>query len=213
MKKLPYDTNTDFRAVVRLNYAIPSIVVRADSPWKSIEDLVADAKSRPGKVKFGHSGNWGALMVPGAQFMSEAGITATLVPHKGGGPAMQALLAGDVDFTMAFPSVVGAQGDKLRVLASFGSEQVFDGVPTLEELGYDVDSGLMQRVVLAPADIPADRMVALQKAFSEMQKDKTYKRLMARLGENTELMMGADDEAIRAKQDADYAKLGRTLTQ
>ncbi len=213
VKKLPYDTNKDFKSVVRLNYAVPSIVVRSDSEWQSVDDLIAAAKASPGKIKFGHSGNWGALMVPGAQFMSEAGISLTLVPHKGGGPAMQALLAGDVDFTMAFPSVIGAQGDKLRTLASFGDTRLFDGVPTLEELDYDVDAGLMNRIVLAQTGVPAERMRKLQDAFAKMQEDKTYKRLMKRLGENTDLMMGADYDKVRMKQYDDYGKLVKAITQ
>lgn len=133
--KLPYDTLKDFETVVRLNYGVASIVVLASSPFKTLDDMFKYGRDNPGKLTFGHSGNWGAVMVPGAMLLSEAGVQATLVPHKGGGPAMKALLAGDVDFTMAFPSVIGAQGDTLRVLASGGDERMFDGVPTVKELG------------------------------------------------------------------------------
>jgi tripartite-type tricarboxylate transporter receptor subunit TctC len=210
--KLPYQPS-DFQAVVRLNYATPSIVVRADKPWKTLKEMLDYGKANPGKLKFGHSGNWGAIMVPGALLLSEAGVQATLVPHKGGGPVLKALLAGDVDFTMAFPSVVGGQGDKLRVLASLGETSLYKGVPTLKELGYTPTVGLMNRVVLAPKGVPADRIKKIQDAFASLQGDKTYKKMMGRLGENTELMMGGEYESIRMDQSKEYEALVKSITQ
>ena len=211
--KLPYDTNKDFETVARLNYGVASIVVLASSPFKTLKDMMDYAKKNPGKLKFGHSGNWGAVMVPGAQLLQEAGVKMTLVPHKGGGPAMKALLAGDVDFTMAFPSVIGAQGDKLRVLASGGDERLYKDVPTLKELGYSSDLGLMHRIVMAPKGVPADRMKALRDAFAEMQKDKTYGRLMGRIGENMGYMDGDEYEKLRPAQSEKYKKLVSEITK
>ena len=211
--KLPYDTNKDFDAVARLNYGVASIVVLASSPFKTLKDMLDYAKKNPGKLKFGHSGNWGAVMVPGAQLLQEAGVKMTLVPHKGGGPAMKALLAGDVDFTMAFPSVIGAQGDKLRVLASGGDERMFKDVPTLKELGYSSDLGIMHRIIMAPKGVPADRMKALRDAFAKMQKDKTYQRLMGRIGENMGYMDGADYQKLRPVQSETYKKLVGEITK
>ena len=211
--KLPYNTSKDFDTVARLNYGIASIVVLASSPHKSLKDLLAYGKKNPGKLKFGHSGNWGAVMVPGAQLLSEAGVQATLVPHKGGGPAMKALLAGDVDFTMAFPSVVGAQGDKLRVLASGGDKRLFKDVPTIKELGYASDIGLMHRIIMAPKGVDAERLKMLRAAFVKLQKDKTYKRLMKRIGENMGFMNGPDYEKLRPAQSDNYKKLVGQITK
>lgn len=209
--KLPY-TPDDFETVVRLNYAVPSIVVLASSPHKTLKDMLDWGKANPNKLKFGHSGNWGAIMVPGALLLSEAGVQSTLVPHKGGGPTMLALLSGDVDFTMAFPSVIGAQGDKLRVLASLGTERTYKEVPTLKELGYTPTVGLMNRVVMAPKGVPAERMKKLRDAFAAMQKDKTYGSMMKKLGENTELMQGGDYESVRMEQGKNYEKLVKSIT-
>ncbi|NQV99760.1 MAG: tripartite tricarboxylate transporter substrate binding protein [Rhodospirillales bacterium] len=209
--KLPY-TPDDFETVVRLNYAVPSIVVLASSPYKTLKDMLDFGKANPNTLKFGHSGNWGAVMVPGALLLSEAGVQATLIPHKGGGPTMKALLSGDVDFTMAFPSVIGAQGDKLRVLASLGTERTYKDVPTLKELGYTPSVGLMNRVVLAPKGMPADRMKKLRDAFTAMQKDKTYGSMMKKLGENTELMQGPEYEGERMEQSKNYEKLVKAIT-
>jgi tripartite-type tricarboxylate transporter receptor subunit TctC len=213
--KLPYDTNKAFVPVVRTNTAPPSLVVRADSPYKTLKDLIDAAKKNPGKLKFGHSGNWGALMVPGAVLLQAAGIKVTLVPYKGGGPAMRALIAGDVDFSAALPSVITSQGDKVRALVTMADQRVFKDVPTSGDLGYpDVaDSATMQRIVLAPAGIPADRLAKLREAFAKLAKDKTYKTLLDKLGENDNFMNGPDYEKLRVKQDKSYAKLVQELTK
>ena len=131
-------------------------------------------------------------MVPGAALLQAAGVKMTLVPYKGGGPAMRGVIAGDVDFTVAFPSVITSQGDKVRTLVTLADKRVFKDVPTSGDLGYpDVaDIATMQRVVLAPAGIPADRLAKLREAFAKMSKDKTYKTLLKKLGENDDFMNG-----------------------
>ncbi|MEJ2375694.1 MAG: tripartite tricarboxylate transporter substrate binding protein [Pseudolabrys sp.] len=212
--KLPYDPNKDFVPVARTNYAPPSLVVRADSKFKTLKGMLAYAKAHPGKVKFGHSGNWGAAMVPGAALLQAAGVKMTLVPYKGGGPAMRGLLAGDVDFTIAFPSVITSQGDKVRTLVTLADKRVFKDVPTSGELGFPgvASMATMQRVVLAPAGIPKDRLAKLRKAFAEMSHDKTYKKLLVKLGENDEFMDGSKYETMRMQQDKAYAGLVKELT-
>lgn len=212
--KLPYTPNKDFVPVARTNTAPPSLSVRADSKFKSLKEMLDFAKANPGKVTFGHSGNWGAAMVPGAALLQAAKVKMTLVPFKGGGPAMRAVISGDADFTVAFPSVITSQGDKIRTLVTLADKRVFKDVPTSDELGYkDVaDIATMQRVVLAPAGIPADHLAKLRKAFKEMSQDKTYKVLLKKLGENNEFMDGADYQKMRLNQDKAYAKLVKELT-
>jgi len=205
---LPYDPTEDFVTVARLNTAPLSVVVRSDSEWTSLEQLFAWAKENPGQLKFGHSGQWGAVMVPGAQLLQQAGVSASLTPFQGGGPALQALLAGDVDFTLAFPSVIEGQGDELRVLASAGEERLYPDVPTLRELGYEQDIGVMHRIVLAPRGTPEDVLATLRDAFAQLPADKTYVSLMARLGEDpTTYLDGAAYEERRPQQSEAFQQL------
>jgi tripartite-type tricarboxylate transporter receptor subunit TctC len=213
VQTLPYDPTKDLVSIAQINYAPGAIVVRADKPWKTLKDMLDYGRANPGKLKFAHSGNWGASMVPGAQLLAEAGVDATFIAHKGGGPAMQAVLAGDGDFTIAFPSVVEAQGDKVRALAIAGDKSVLKGVPTFKELGFKVDGGMgeMSRVILAPRGIPDDRRKKLEEAFAKLNSDKTYQNLMKRIDENTEYMSGADYEKVRAEQKAEYQKLVEKL--
>jgi tripartite-type tricarboxylate transporter receptor subunit TctC len=147
-------------------------------------------------------------MVPGLALLTELGVDATLIPYQGGGPVIQALLAGDIDFTFAFPSVLTGQ-DNLRALLSVGDETVIDGVPTTSDLGLEsiTDLGAMHRVVLAPAGVPEDRLAVLREAFAALDEDGTYQALMNRLGENTDLMTGEDYQQMRLRQAEQYQAL------
>ena len=214
VENLPYDTLEDFVTVARTNFAPIAIVVPADSPYASAEDLFAAAKENPGKIKMAHSGNWGALFVPAAQLMQANGFELNLVPYKGGGPAMQALLSGDVDVTMGFPSTLAGQisAGKVKVLATAGSERIYDDVPSFSELGVGGDVGFMHRVVLAPKGIPEDRLQTLRDAFGQLNGDKTYQRMMSRLGENIDYMSGEEYEEMRKEQKVAYKSLVESIT-
>ncbi|SDX29783.1 Bug family tripartite tricarboxylate transporter substrate binding protein [Roseicitreum antarcticum] len=210
---LPYTPNEDFVAVSRTNTAQPVLVVRNDSPFQTFEELVEHGRENPGDMRFGHSGNWGAFMVPGLALMQEAGVDVTLIPYQGGGPVIQALLAGDVDFTFAFPSVLS--GQDLRALLVVGEDAILDGIPTTTELGYDLVSeiGVMHRVVLAPAGTPDDRLEVLRNAFAQLNEDPTYLQLLQRLDENSAMMDGAEYNNIRLEQAESYRALVESFTQ
>jgi tripartite-type tricarboxylate transporter receptor subunit TctC len=210
--KLPYDTNKDFVSVAQLNSNDASLIVRADSPFKTVQELVDYAKANPNKLKFAHSGVWGAVYVPAVRFFKEAGVKATMVPYKGGGPAMRGFLAGEADFTMAFPSTILGQGDKVRVLAS-GSKGLFEGVPSYGEAGYSDDLGSMRRIIMAPSGIPADRLAKIQDALVKLQDDKTYQRLIKAIGENLNFINGPDYEKLRPQQKETYRELIQSLAQ
>lgn len=214
IENLPYEPLEDFVTVARINFAPIAIVVGADSPYNSAEELFSAAKEQPGKIKMAHSGNWGALFVPAAQLMQANGFELNLVPYKGGGPAMQALLNGDVDITMGFPSTLAGQlsAGKVRVLATAGSERIYPDVPSFSELGVGGDVGFMHRVVLAPKGIPEDRLTMLRDAFGQLNDDKTYQKMMNRMGENIDYMSGDEYDAVRAEQAQAYESLVKSIT-
>lgn len=214
VESLPYDPKKDFRAVVRVNYAPIAVVVRGDSPYQTMEDLVAASKENPGGIQLAHSGNWGALFVPAAQIMKALDIQWNLVPYQGGGPALQALLSGDADVTMGFPSAIGphVEAGTLRVLATAGEERIYDDVPTLAEVGVEGDVGFMHRIVLAPAGTPDEVVDTLVDAFKKLEEDKTFTRMMGRLGENIDIIDGETYEAMRDEQSVAYKELVESLT-
>lgn len=211
----PYNSNKDFVTVARINYAPIAVIVRDESPLKSWDDLVKSAKSTPGKISISHSGNWGAQFVPAAQLMLLNDIKLNMVPFQGGGPALQALLAGDVDVSLGFPSTIGPLilSGQVRVLATAGSDRIYKDVPSLKELGLEGDVGMMHRILMAPRGIPADRLATLRAAFEKLQKDKTFNRMLKRMGENSLYMPGEEYEKLRPVQDAFFKKLVGSLTK
>ena len=156
---------------------------------------------------------WGATMVPMAQILSWAKVQVNLTPFKGGGPSMQGLLSGDVEAILQFPSGINAQGDKVRTLACGAKEKSLGNPPVLSDLGFPGQIGYMDRIILAPAGTPDDRIKILQSALSKLKDDKTFKKFMKRLGENTAYMNGPEYEKVRADKSEKYKDLVKIMTK
>ncbi|WP_420328869.1 Bug family tripartite tricarboxylate transporter substrate binding protein [Mameliella sp.] len=214
VENLPYDPLEDFVTVARVNYAPIAVAVRADSPYQTMDELIAASKENPGGIQMAHSGNWGALFVPAAQMMQALDMQWNLVPYPGGGPALQALLSGDADVTMGFPSSLSSHLDAgtVRVLATAGEERIYEGVPTFAEVGVEGDVGFMHRVVLAPKGTPEEALTKLSEAFKKLEEDSTFTRMMGRLGENINIISGDEYDEMRAEQSKAYEVLVDELT-
>jgi tripartite-type tricarboxylate transporter receptor subunit TctC len=143
MQKMQFDPLKDFTYVACLTGYTFGIVVRADSPIKSIKDLVDFAKANPEKFTFGSTGNGTTPHLAVEEFASKAGIKLTHVPFKGNADGMQALLGGHI---MAHSDATGwgphVEAGTCRLLATYGSKRTkrWPQIPTLNELGYDTVS-------------------------------------------------------------------------
>ena len=143
MQKVQFDTLKDFTWIACLTGYTFGLVVPADSPIKSIKDLVAYAKANPEKFTYGSTGTGTSPHLAVEEFAQRAGIKLTHVPFKGNADNMQAVLGGHVmaasDATGWAPHVASG---KLRLLASYGSKRTkrWPNVPTLDELGYQTVS-------------------------------------------------------------------------
>ncbi len=143
MQKVAYDPLKDFTWIICLTGYTFGLVVPADSPIKSIKDLVAYAKANPEKFTYGSTGTGTSPHLAVEEFAQRAGIKFTHVPFKGNADNMQAVLGGHVmgasDATGWGPHV---EAGKLRLLASYGSKRTkrWPTVPTLDELGYQTVS-------------------------------------------------------------------------
>jgi tripartite-type tricarboxylate transporter receptor subunit TctC len=146
--------------------------VRDDAPWKSVADLVADAKKRPGAISFSSSGNYGASHVPFEMFQQAAGIKLLHVPYRGGGPAMTAFIAGQVDITAQAPGVINphARAGKVRLLAHWGGKPTpeLEGIPTMIQLGYKDVEYYIWAGLFAPKGTPAPIVTRLREAMREV---------------------------------------------
>ncbi len=209
-----YDTNEDLVTVARINYGQIAIIVRETGPYQSWDEFLVAARAGSSQLKMAHSGLWAALFVPAWRIMQEFDLRFRMIPYRGGGPAKAALMAGDVDFSMAFPATVAqdVEAGKVRILATAGPERTIKGVPSFTEIGLAPGTGYIHRIVMAPAGIADDRLAVLQGALQQLQMDKDYQAAMARLGENLEYLTGSAYELVRRQQSVEYAELVSTLT-
>lgn len=172
-------------APIALISADPTIlVVREDGPFKTLKDLVEAAKAKPGTINYGSSGVYGTLHVAMEIFATAAGIKLFHIPYQGGGPAVAALLGGQIDALASGPSAAMAQikAGKMRALAVWGDKRLasLPNVPSMKELGYDATfyiwSGLF-----APVATPAAIQAVLRDAVRRTVEDPEFKEAMAKV--------------------------------
>jgi len=173
-------------APVALISADPTVlVVRAESPWKTVQDFVEDAKKRQGALSFSSSGVYGTLHMAMEMFAHSAGVKMRHVPFTGAGPAMTALLGGHVDAFASGPSTIIAQvkAGKLRVLGSWGTTRLasLPDVPTFKELGYKDVEFYIWSGVFAPAGTPAPVMKTLRDGVRQAVQDPDFKKAMEKI--------------------------------
>lgn len=168
----------DLRPIARFTADPTVLAVRADSPWKTVQQFVDDAKKRPGAINFGSSGNYGTMHVPMEILSQTAGIKMTHVPFTGAGPAVVALLGGQIDAVSSGPATVLQQikAGKLRVLAHWGSAPLaaLPETPSLIDTGYNAEYAQWSGLFI-PKDTPepiAQRLRASAKAAAQDSKVK-----------------------------------------
>ena len=182
-KKLPYDPNKDF-APVTLVAKVPNVIaVSEKSPYKTLADLVTDAKKNPGKINYGSAGNGSAGHLAMEYFSSEAGIDLVHVPYKGSGPMLTDLIGGQIQATFnGLPSLMGQiKGGALRPLAvgSADRSKVVPNVPTLSELGYKGFETSQWYGIIVPAGTPQPIIDRLQKEIVKaLQSKEESKRML-----------------------------------
>ncbi|EJL77868.1 hypothetical protein PMI15_04492 [Polaromonas sp. CF318] len=140
--KMGFDPQKDLIPVALIERGPLLLMVKADAPYKSAKDLIADAKARPGKLSYASAGSGGAHHLAGEMFKSTTGIFATHIPYSGGAPAVNDLIAGNVNFmfewiTASMPQLK-ATPPKTRALAIASSKRspLLPDVPTFAEIGF-----------------------------------------------------------------------------
>jgi tripartite-type tricarboxylate transporter receptor subunit TctC len=180
----PAYTLEQLTPIARVSADPTVLAVQASAPWKSVQELVADAKGRPGQISYSSSGIYGALHVPAEMLAIAAGVKLRHVPFSGGGPSTTALLGGHVNFTVQSPSAVSAhvKAEKFRLLAHWGVRklELFPDLPTLKSLGYDVEYYIWTGV-FAPAKTPQAVIGRLRKALADAVADPEFKDAMAKI--------------------------------
>jgi len=200
-----------FVPIARLTADPTVLAVRADSPWKTLQEFIDDAKRRPGAITYGSSGNYGTMHMPMEMFAASAGIKLLHVPYTGGGPAVVGLLSGNVDALSTGPSTViqHVNAGKVRVLASWGDKRLasLPDVPTLTERG--VPTVFFQwSALFAPAGTPEPVLAKLREAARATAADSAFVSSLAAVQTPIQYL---DAPELQRFWDADAKKLAEAV--
>jgi tripartite-type tricarboxylate transporter receptor subunit TctC len=190
---------SDFTPIALISADPTILLVPADSPWKTLKELVDDAKARPGKISYSSSGIYGTTHTCLEMFAQAAGIKMLHVPYNGGGPAMTALLANQVNITAQSPGVANphVKAGKVRVLGSWGGQRLpsIADVPTMREQGYDAEFYIWA-ALFAPAGLPADVREKLTAAARQAVQEPEFQKAMTGMNTPISFREGKDFEGF-----------------
>ncbi|MFM1759462.1 MAG: hypothetical protein RLY75_732 [Pseudomonadota bacterium] len=183
---LRYDPETDLTPIILIEKGPLILVVNPNSPYKTIQDIVAAAKAKPGTLTFSSGGIGGSHQLSAELFMQNTGTQMIHVPYKSGSAALTDLMAGNVDmmFDQMYSAVPNIRADKLRPIAITSKKRspLFPNVSSFAELGYPKVEVLNWQGFIAPAGTPKPIINALNKAANEALKDPQLRELMLSQG-------------------------------
>jgi tripartite-type tricarboxylate transporter receptor subunit TctC len=206
--KLPYDTFKDFAPISLLASSPNILLVRADSPFKTVADVIAQARLKPGSLSFAHAGNGTSTHLAGELLKNLAKIDLEAIPYKGGAPAINDLLGGQIamSFNNGPESVGQLEAGTVRALAvTTGTRASFlPDVPSMAETvpGYDTE---VWWGLLGPAGMPADLVEKLAHDFVAALNTDSVKQRLTKLGASP---IGSTSRQFDEKIHADYEKWG-----
>jgi tripartite-type tricarboxylate transporter receptor subunit TctC len=209
--KLPYDTFRDFTPISLLASSPNILLVRADSPFKSLADVIKAAKAKPGSLSYGQSGNGTSTHLAGELLKKLAGFDMSAIPYKGGAPAINDLLGGQIPMSINnAPEALGQlQAGTLRALAVTTAERspFLPDVPAMAETvpGYSTE---VWWGLLGPAGMPSELVAKLAGDFVAALNTEPVKERLAKFGASP---IGGSPQVLDAKIHADYEKWGAII--
>ena len=214
LSKVPYDPVKDFAPITEVAEAQGVLVVTPSLPAKSVKELIAEAKAKPGKLSYASAGNGTAPHIAGELFKQMTGTDILHVPYKGSGPAVTDTLAGTTQ--VMFPSLVAASGHiksgKLRGLAVTGKKRspLFPDLPTIAETGVPGFEVVQWYGLFAPAKTPKEIVDKLNREIVAVMKDPdTAKKLAA---QGADVVTGSPDQLGTLVQ-SELAKWGKFIKE
>ncbi len=183
MQELPFNPLTDFTPIARYGLWHYALVVKADSPFNTLDDLIAYAKKNPGKVSYGLSGSGNPQHLVMERLKKETGIDLKAIPFKNGAEAVTAAMGGHISAVAGVTEwVPQVKAGEMRLLAVFDAERMkeFPEVPTLKELGYDIVAPSCLGIA-GPKGIPAPVVAKLEKAVKKVMADPKFVQLMDKI--------------------------------
>ncbi|RYZ05935.1 MAG: tripartite tricarboxylate transporter substrate binding protein [Comamonadaceae bacterium] len=184
--KLPYDTQKDFTTVALVASTPLMLVVHPSSPAKTVKELAADIRSKPGKMSYGSSGNGTIIHLASEMLKTREGLDVVHVPYKGSGPATQAILANEVNFVFSTmpPAVSNAKAGKLRALAVTTPKRVpaAPDVPTMGEAGIPNFDVVLYTGILGPKGMDPAVVRKLNAEFAKAVQSEEIRKVYENLG-------------------------------
>jgi tripartite-type tricarboxylate transporter receptor subunit TctC len=207
--KLPYDSFADFTPISLVGTSPNMLLVRADSPFKSLSDVIAAARAHPGQLSFGHAGNGTSPHLAGELLKYMAKIDIVAVPYKGGAPALTDLIGGHIPMTFNnIPeSIAQVAAGAVRPLGvtTAARSPVLPNVPTIAESGLPgYDTGVWWGI-LGPAGLPPAIKAKLARDCAEVVKLPAVRERLLMLGATP---IGSSPEEFAALIRSDYEKWG-----
>ncbi|XQU73890.1 Tripartite tricarboxylate transporter substrate binding protein [Cupriavidus sp. H18C2] len=184
--KMPYDPIRNFQPITLIGTLPNVLVVNSSSPWKSVQDVIAAAKAKPGAVNFGSSGNGTSQHLAAELFANMAGLRMTHVPYKGSSQAVQALLGNQVDlvFENSLAAIPMIQSGKFRALATTGPKRAGElpDVPTMDEAGLKGYEIVSWQAIFAPAGTPRPVVDKLSTEIGKIIRQPDVRAKLASMG-------------------------------
>ena len=210
-RKLPYDPSKDFAMVAYVGYVPNVLVVHPSIPARSVKELVALAKQRPGQLSFASSGVGSTQHLAGEMFMLATATRLVHIPYKGSGQAIVDLLAGHVamNFDTMPPILSSVRADRLRALAVTTPKRVpqLADTPTMLELGFTGYEMTNWYGVMAPATTPRDIVVKLNAEINRIMTSADAKGRLEDVGTQLDPMSPEQFADFLRKEIAKYAKV------
>jgi tripartite-type tricarboxylate transporter receptor subunit TctC len=205
---------SDFTPIALVSADPTVLMVASGSKWRTLKELVDEAKANPGRISFSSSGLYGTTHTCFEMFQQAAGIKLLHVPYKGGGPSMQAALAGEVMITAQSPGVANphVKSGKFRLLGSWGGKRIpsLAEVPTLREQGYDAEFYIWA-AMFGPKGLPGDVAERLRSVSRQVANDAEFRKAMAGMNTPIDYRDGAEFQSFLEADSKRLAEVVRKM--
>jgi tripartite-type tricarboxylate transporter receptor subunit TctC len=212
--KLPYDPAKDLTPISLVASSPLVIVASTNSPYKTLADVVKEAKAKPGTINFASSGNGTVAHLAAEAFQKQAGIKLTHIPYKGAAQGVTDVISGQVQlYVSSVPTLIGhIRSGKMRALAVTSLKRVDDlpDVPTISESGYKGFDAVTWFGVLGPAGLPKDIVAKLSADINRALKDPAVAK---KLGDQGADVQGSTPEQFGKLIQTDIVKWGKVVKE